>query len=108
MKESNAGVPRVLASLRPEEHTCIHVDPNATYREYIMIMLPNNEQLRLISSDEMQELKAIEIHTKGQDKWYCKDISNHPAPEINFLTRLRSGCTLPPKTCLSTMELLRP
>lgn len=108
MKESNAGVPRVLASLSPEEHACIDVDPNATYREYIMIMLPNNEQLRLISSDEMQELKAIEIHTDEHNNWSWIDISNHSAPSINILTRLRSGCTLPPKTCLSTMELLRP
>jgi hypothetical protein len=110
LKESNAGVPLVLANLMPEQSTYIRVDPNATYREYIMITLPNNEQLRQISSDEMQDLKAIEIYIDGEGKWYCKDISMHAAiPKVNNIpTWLRSGCTLPPKTCLSTMKRSSP
>jgi hypothetical protein len=105
LKESNAGIPLVLKNLSPEESTSIHVDPNATYREYIMITLPNNEQLRQISSDEMQDLKAIKIYIDDQDNWSWEDIPKHGVPKVNNIPAwLRSGCTLPPKTCLSTMK----
>ena len=109
LKESNAGIPLVLANLSPAESASITVDPNATYREYIMITLPNNEQLRQISSDEMQDLKAIEIYIDGQGKWYCEDISKHAnIPNGNIIpTWLRSGCTLPPKTWSVNNETLK-
>jgi hypothetical protein len=95
LKESNAGVPLVLKNLSPGQSTSIHVDPNATYREYIMITLPNNEQLRQISSDEMQDLKAIEIYIDGQDNWSWEDIPKHGVPKVNNIPAwLRSGCTL--------------
>ena len=60
VNESNAGVPRVLTKLKPHGHYSLQYDPNATYREYIFVCA-GTEQLKVVSSDDFNEYKEIEI-----------------------------------------------
>lgn len=60
VKEGNAGVFNVKCIIEPGRSFTLTLDPNATYREYVLITLPNNKQLeKTFSSDDAQEYKEI-------------------------------------------------
>lgn len=61
VKEGNSNIFRNLQVLKPGNSMTIQADSSATYREYVLILLPNNKKLRPLSSDDIQELNAIEI-----------------------------------------------
>jgi hypothetical protein len=67
--EGNAGIERPLKVLDPEDKFVISADPNVTYREYILIKLPDNKKLRLLSSDDIQEFERIEIIETGSGEF---------------------------------------
>jgi len=61
VKEGNSNIFRVVQVLKPGMSMTIQTDSSATYREYALILLPDNKELRQLSSDDIQELDAIEI-----------------------------------------------
>jgi hypothetical protein len=61
VKEGNANIFRNLKVLEKGKSMTIEADSAATYREYVLVLLPDNKQLRQLSSDDIQELNAIEI-----------------------------------------------
>lgn len=70
IREGNAGSTRELCTLKPGRTFDIHKDPNATYREYIFITLPDNTKLRVLTSDDFAEFKKISIYEEdGKYDW---------------------------------------
>lgn len=65
VKEGNAGIFRLLTTLGPGKLYNLRHDPNATYREYILIMLPDKTELRVLSSDDFNDWKEISIYENG-------------------------------------------
>jgi hypothetical protein len=61
VKEGNANIFRILQVLEDGKSMTIRADSTATYREYVLILLPDNKELRPLTSDDIQELDAIEI-----------------------------------------------
>ena len=61
MQEGNAGVYTPRTILKANNHYDLELDQNATYREYILITLPDNSELDPISSDDITEFEAIVI-----------------------------------------------
>jgi hypothetical protein len=72
VKEGNSNIFRNLQVLEKKKTMTIHADSSATYREYILILLPDNKKLRALTSDDIQELPAIEIfkdEVTGEVDW---------------------------------------
>jgi hypothetical protein len=63
--EGNAGSTRKLCTLEPGRTFDITNDKNATYREYFFITLPDNNTLRVLTSDDFDEYKEISIFEEG-------------------------------------------
>lgn len=61
VREGSAGVTRLVTTLNPGASTTIRSDPNATYKEYIMMTLPDNTTLPVLSSDDFADFKEIDI-----------------------------------------------
>ena len=60
IQEGNAGVFAKRALLGQDQKYKLELDANATYREYVLITLPNNTPLEpVLSSDDISELKEI-------------------------------------------------
>lgn len=59
--EGNAGVYSTKHTL--PAHQCYHLDldPNATYREYVLIVLPDDTRLEPFSSEDVLDYKEIVI-----------------------------------------------
>ena len=71
VQEGNAGVYSTKATLQGEDTYNLDLDKNATYREYILITLPDQSRLDPISSDEIAECAEIVIEKdeKGKVSW---------------------------------------
>jgi hypothetical protein len=61
VQEGNAGVYTTRATLDANGHFDLDIDKNATYREYILIILPDNSELDPISSDDITDYESIVI-----------------------------------------------
>jgi len=61
VKEGNSNIFRNLQVLEQGKTMTIKADSSATYREYVLILLPDNRKLRPLTSDDIQELPAVEI-----------------------------------------------
>ena len=60
IQEGNAGLFAKKAVLGKNQEYKLGLDPNATYREYVLIKLPDNTSLEpVLSSDDIAELKEI-------------------------------------------------
>ena len=75
LKEGNAGVFRNVATLQPQNDKTknsykINLDPNATYREYVVATGMTGEKV-LVTSDECYDSSTIEI-VKENDKYVAK------------------------------------
>ncbi|KAG0621492.1 hypothetical protein M758_3G024600 [Ceratodon purpureus] len=70
IKEGNAGHFRQLTELGPGKTFSIRTDPNATYREYLFITLPDQTSLDVVSSDDFAEWKEIKIYEADDKKFY--------------------------------------
>jgi hypothetical protein len=71
MREGNAGVYRQLAVVAPGKHYSLKIDPNATYREYVLITLEPDFELPPFSSDDITEFKEIVV--KQNPEWKNPD-----------------------------------
>jgi len=60
LKEGNAGAYRFLKQLDPGTKYSIKVDPNATYREYMVATGKKGESI-FLTSDDFSEYKVIDI-----------------------------------------------
>jgi len=72
VKEGNSNIFRILQVLKEGKTMTIKADNTATYREYVLILLPDNKKLRPLSSDDIQDLHAVEIYkdeVTGEFDW---------------------------------------
>jgi len=92
IREGNAGSTRELCTLKPGGKYDIHNDPNATYREYIFIALPDNTKLRVLTSDDFAEYTEISVFEEdGKYDWMGTAKRRDPAqggPIVRFLHKL--------------------
>lgn len=89
MQEGNAGVYSVKATLQGNGTYDLDLDQNATYREYILIMLPDKSKLDPISSDEIAEYVEIVIERDektGKVSW--RGVRSQGSPLTKFFKRL--------------------
>lgn len=91
VREGNAGVTRELATLKPGKSFVIHNDPNATYREYIIITLPDKTKLRVLTSDDFAEFKEISIFEDGGKYDWMGTVSRTPAPAVEDAGAAQTG-----------------
>jgi len=61
VQERNAGVYTTKVILQGNDNYDLDIDKNATYREYILIILPDNSELDPISSDDITDYESIVI-----------------------------------------------
>ncbi|KAG0599263.1 hypothetical protein M758_12G138800 [Ceratodon purpureus] len=84
IQEGNAGLFVTRATLFPNKSFSLELDPNATYREYVLIRLPDNTPLQpMFSSDDVAEYKEIVIKEQvGEPKsYYWEGIYRGQKPE---------------------------
>jgi hypothetical protein len=69
MKEGTGGVYRALCRISSHPYVIV-VDPNATYKEYVLVV-EDVEQSLTLSTDDLNEYKEITIKEKGEGdvKW---------------------------------------
>jgi len=66
LKEGNAGVYCIVAVISDGESFTVSLDPNSTYREYVIFVATVNELV--LSSDELADCEAITVIWKDKDK----------------------------------------
>lgn len=64
LKEGNAGVYRDIKKLREGDKHVIEIDPNATYREYVVVSTPSGEKV-FVTSDDCIDNATITIVDSG-------------------------------------------
>lgn len=82
IREGNAGVTRLMTTLKPGASTTVRSDPNATYREYFLITLPDNSKLPTLSSDDFADYKEINIFEEGGKLDWKGTVSRRPARAV--------------------------
>lgn len=73
VQEGNAGVYSTKATLQGNGTYDLDLDKNATYREYILIKLPDQSKLEPFSSDDIAEFAEIVIEKNeetGEVDWH--------------------------------------
>ncbi|KAG0557204.1 hypothetical protein KC19_11G110200 [Ceratodon purpureus] len=86
IKEGNAGVFTTKASVKPGQTYTVELDPNATYREYVLITVANIPVGDTFSSDDAQEYNEIEVKKDG-DRYVWKPTNfNH---ELGWIQRVK-------------------
>lgn len=60
LKEGNAGVYRDIKVLEPGKKHIIEIDPNATYREYVVVSTPSGNKV-FVTSDDCIDNSVITI-----------------------------------------------
>jgi hypothetical protein len=74
VQEGNAGVFTSKVTIKGNGNYNLDLDQNATYREYILITLPDKSKLDVFSSDDIAGVKEIVIEKdKGTGKvsWHA-------------------------------------
>jgi len=72
VQEGNAGVYTMKVILDANGNYNLDLDQNATYREYILITLPDKSKLEAFSSDDIADVKEIVIEKDdetGEVSW---------------------------------------
>ena len=88
MQEGNAGVYTSRAVVKGNDHYDLDLDQNATYREYILITLPDKSQLDAFSSDDITDYEAIVIEkdeTTGKASWRGVRSQGFSLAKLKFL-----------------------
>jgi hypothetical protein len=103
IQEGNAGVFAKRALLGQDQKYKLELDANATYREYVLITLPNNTPLEpVLSSDDISELKEIlviqqedsdlpqmKLINKGDRAYHVVAPAAAPAPALALFQKLK-------------------
>lgn len=100
LKEGNAGVYRSIKNLEAKGKFVIEVDPNATYREYVVVSTPSDEKVFITSDDCIDNAKITVVAdpTTGAYKFNGNPRgdttavapTDEPAPG-GFLSRLKKN-----------------
>lgn len=72
LKEGNAGVYREIKTLKPNQKHTIEIDPNATYREYVVVKAPGGDKV-FVTSDDCIDNATITIVVKD-NKYVFKGV----------------------------------
>lgn len=74
LKEGNAGVYRDITVVKPTKRHVIELDPNATYREYVVVYTGSGEK-EFITSDDCLDNSKITIQRGADDKFKFENVS---------------------------------
>jgi hypothetical protein len=74
LKEGNAGVYRDIKTLKPLDRHTIEIDPNATYREYVVVSAPRGDKV-FVTSDDCIDNSTIKIVVDGAGKYVFEAVS---------------------------------
>lgn len=66
LKEGNAGVYRDIKLLGPKKKHVIEIDPNATYREYVVVSAPGGDKVFVTSDDCIDNAKITILVKDGK------------------------------------------
>lgn len=69
LKEGNAGVYRDIKKLGSKDKHVIEIDPNATYREYVVVSNPKGDKV-FVTSDDCIDNSTISIYLDEKDGVY--------------------------------------
>lgn len=73
LQEGNQHVYKAIAKLGNDKEHVITLDPNATYRDYVILTMPNMTQLESnISSDDCLEYSEIEVKRDGNGTYFLE------------------------------------
>ncbi|KAG0581978.1 hypothetical protein KC19_3G025200 [Ceratodon purpureus] len=95
IKEGNAGHFRVLTVLGPGKTFSLKIDPNATYREYLFITLPDETSLDVVSSDDFAEWKEIKIYEDNKKFYWMGTKKRSGSGSVQELTQAQEVNTVP-------------
>ena len=87
LQEGNAGVYSVKATLQGKGTYDLDLDTNATYREYILITLPDQSKLEPISSDDIAQYAEIVIEKDEKGKVSWRGVGSGGSSLANFFKR---------------------
>jgi hypothetical protein len=99
LKEGTAGIFRLVKELKAKDSFTIHVDPNATYREYWCAVKDNDPNAIVLSSDDCQEYKTVQIINEGSPevpKYNWKGLSRRNGQENDEAVAQAQGAPGPP------------
>jgi hypothetical protein len=68
LKEGNAGVYRDIKTLEADKKHTIEIDPNATYREYVVVSAPRGDKV-FVTSDDCIDNSIIRIIVDDSGKY---------------------------------------
>ncbi|KAG0601374.1 hypothetical protein M758_11G105600 [Ceratodon purpureus] len=88
IKEGNAGVFTTKASVKPGQTYALKLDPNATYREYVLITVANVPVGKTFSSDDALEYKEIEVKKKG-DQYVWEPTNSETKSNHGLIQRIK-------------------
>ena len=75
LQEGNQNVYTVIAKLSNDKSYVISLDPNATYRDYVFLKMPDRTQLEFsISSDDCMEYSEIKIMRNVDNTYFLKRV----------------------------------
>ncbi|KAG0577583.1 hypothetical protein KC19_5G166300 [Ceratodon purpureus] len=75
LQEGNVSVYKVVAKLCNDESHVISLDPNATYRDYVFMIMPDMTQLdSSISSDDCMEYSEIKIMRSANNSYFLERV----------------------------------
>jgi hypothetical protein len=66
LKEGNAGVYRDINVLKPSKKHIIEIDPNATYREYVVVSNPKGDKVFVTSDDCIDNSRIVILVKDGK------------------------------------------
>ena len=92
LKEGNAGVYRDIKVLKANDKHVIEIDPNATYREYVVVSAPGGEKV-FVTSDDCIDNSTITIKVengvyKFDGKLRSATTSPDEQPASNWFSKL--------------------
>ncbi|KAG0589500.1 hypothetical protein KC19_1G024600 [Ceratodon purpureus] len=80
LQEGTAGVFLTTTEIKPKKSYTLNINPDATYREYACLTMPDNTIVQdIFSSDDVIELSSITISSDGKKftLLYNKDEVKH-------------------------------
>lgn len=107
IKEGTQGVFRRVQTLLPNKNCDIKVDSNSTYREYWCAAVDNDPNAMILSSDDCQDNRSVDIYKDGgKFRWRPSNSCKSSAPPKAVLTQASGSpeATTPSTTQVPTGE----
>jgi len=87
LKEGNAGVYRDIKNLEVGKKHIIEIDPNATYREYVVVSAPSGNKV-FVTSDDCIDNSTITIIVDSEGKYGFRAV---PRGEAKAADQVQGG-----------------